>query len=139
MERLVLFLLSKETIESIFKLLSYLGGSAIVIGLAKYSFAQRDSLEGFLFILVFLLLLTQSIFYAMQTIVLPAVNEVCPEKNLIEIIVNLQSNDDTERRRALMGLLRSKSGVLLVLAVIGLFYTINGILGSLVEGMAVIK
>jgi len=89
--------------------------------------------------LFFLLLLTQSIFYALQTIVLPAANVICPEENFIEIIVNLQSNDDVERRRALIGLLWSKSGIILVLAVTGLFYAMNGILGSLIEGMAVIK
>ena len=138
-ERLVLFLLSKETIESMFKLLSYLGGSAIVIGLAKYALAQRDLLEAILFILLFLLLLTQSIFYALQTIVLPAVNVIPPERNAKEIIANLQSNDVAERRRALKGLLLSKPGVFLLLAFIGLFYAMNGILGSLVEGMAVVK
>ena len=139
MERLFLFFLSKETIESIFKLLSYLGGAAIIIRLAEYSFSQSGYLEGVLFVLIFLLLLTQSIFYALQTIVLPVANVICPEENPIEIIASLQIKDDAERRRALKGLLLSKSGVFLILALIFVFYAMNGILGSLVEGLGVVK
>ena len=139
MERLFLFLVSKETIESTFKLLSYLGGAAVVIGLAKYSFAKNASFQGTLFILMFLLLLTQSVFYALQTIALPAVSMISSEKNSMEIIASLQSKDDAERLRSLKNLLLSKSGVFLVLFYVSLFYAMNGILGSLVEGMAVVK
>lgn len=132
MEALLRFLLSKDAIESTFKILSYLGTSTVVIGLAKYSSAASGWLAGIPFILLFLFLVTQSFFYALQTIVFPAANTIWPKVYYMKTILALRDKGSKFRWRVIKNIVVTKPGLFLFVAYVALFYFLNGILGVLI-------
>ncbi len=132
MEALFRFLLTKDAIESTFKILSYLGTSTVVIGLAKYSSSLSGWWAGIPFVLLFLFLVTQSFFYALQTIVFPAANTIWPKVDYMQTILALRAKNSKFRWRVLKNIVFSKPGFFLLVAYVALFYFLNGILGVLI-------
>jgi hypothetical protein len=132
MERLVRFLLSKDAIEASFKLLSYLGASALIFGLAKFAFVNNGLYLFVLLLLLFAATVTQSFFYGLQTLIFPAGNALWPTVNYVDTIKYLEKCDQNKRVRIVKQIIFTGPGMFLLVSYIGLFYMLNGFIEVLI-------
>lgn len=133
MERLVRFLLTKDAIEASFKLLSYLGTSALLLGLAKFSSSNEGWYAGLPFVFIFLVTVIQSFFYGLQTLIFPAGNALWPTVNYSDTISALQNFNNAQRANVLKNIFTTKPALFLLVSYVVLFYILNGILKVLIE------
>jgi flagellar biosynthesis protein FlhB len=133
MERLARFLITKDAIESFFKLFSYLVASTVILGLAKFESSQNGWISALPYTIIFLCTVTFSFFYGLQTIVFPAGNAIWPTVNYLDTIKTLQRFTDAHRFDILSKIIFTKPAFFLFVSYILLFYGINGMLKTLIE------